>query len=72
MSLMHKYGLESLTDEEQLELAHELRDDVHRDARPLSEGQKLDLHNRLAEAEGKPDAADAWGEVESRLAAGLS
>ena len=72
MSLIREFGLESLTAEQQLELAHELRDSVHREARPLAEAQLLDLTRRLAEAEGKPDSAAGWGEVEARLIAGLS
>ena len=72
MSLMQKYHLTDLSPEEQLELAHELRDDVQRDARPLSEAQLLDLQHRLTEVEGKPDAVEHWSEVEARLNAGLS
>ena len=72
MSMIQKYHLADLTPEEQLELAHELRDDVQRDARPLTEAQLLDLHRRLAEVEGKPDAVGRWGEAEARLLGNLS
>ena len=69
---MSQLNLEVLTAEEQMQLSHELRDFVHQDAKPLTEAQLVDLTHRLAEADGKPDAASSWGEVEARLIAGLS
>ena len=64
-------GLDKLTGEERLELAHELWDSVEAEASPssLTDVQRQELRRRAAEADADPDGGIPWEQVKAEARA---
>lgn len=64
-------GLDKLTGEERLELAHELWDSVEAERPPssLTDVQRQELRRRAAEADADPDGGIPWEQVKAEARA---
>jgi putative addiction module component (TIGR02574 family) len=60
-------GIDKLSPDERVALAHEILDSVTAEAEsaPLTEAQKREIDRRLEEHRKNPDAAVPWEEVEA-------
>ncbi len=68
---LHDLGLDRLSVEDRIALAHELFDSASREAEqaPLTDVQRQELERRLADSIARPDAVTPWEEVKARALA---
>ena len=68
---MKVLGLDLLSVEDRIDLAHEIWDSVEREIEqsPLTDAQQAELERRLADSIARPDAVIPWEEVKARALA---
>lgn len=68
---LQELGLDRLSPEDRLAVAHAIWDSVARDveAAPLSAAERATLETRLADSIARPDAVTPWEVVKARLLA---
>lgn len=71
---MADYGLDQLSVEDRLSLAHQLWDSIADEVRhlPLTKAQQQQIDRRLVAHRANPQAALAWEQVEAEARARLS
>ncbi len=72
--LMTALGVDRLPATEQLQLAHEILDNLAAEPElpPLSEAQRRELERRLVLLDANPATVSAWEDVQGRILARLS
>lgn len=70
---LESLGIDKLTIDEKVELAHAILDRVAEEVEkaPLTDAQKREIDRRLANHRANPGAARSWDEVEAELLARL-
>jgi putative addiction module component (TIGR02574 family) len=68
---MKDLGIDRLSLEDRLLLAHEILDSIAEEAEraPLTAAQRSELERRLADSLARPDAVTPWEEVKARALA---
>ncbi len=68
---LEQLGIDQLTADQRIVLAHEILDSViaEREFPPLTEAQQAEIRRRIAHLEANPDDVVPWAEVEAKALA---